>query len=194
MVDFNDAPLSPRGLPDSFIRPGPVRAQLPQLPFFYYIVSHALWDDVSSQIKSDDNHHLQRVPLGTHVPNIATAAATWLSRVGKKMTLLTIIAHGVPGGSTLGEFVTSQNVAPLGGWISDHFANNAKGIRILGCNAAADSTQSIGSCAIGQASPLSSSPSHQGYDLLRVLAGAARQKVEAPLQALPVNDIWRGRQ
>jgi len=75
MVDFNDDPLSPRGLPPPVVRPGPVRAQL---PFFYYLVSDALWDDVISRIKSDDNHHLQRVPIRTHVPNIATRAATWL--------------------------------------------------------------------------------------------------------------------
>jgi hypothetical protein len=109
------------------------------------------------------------------------------------MTLLTIIAHGVPGGFALGESVTSRNVAPLGGWISDHFEQSAWGSRILGCNAAADSTQRIGRCSIGQASPLTDyALSHQGYDLLRTLACAARQKVEAPLQALPVKYIKLG--
>ena len=150
--------------------------------FNYYYVAHNVWGDVISQVKEDENHHLQYVAAGTSVYSTAGKAGSWLGNAKKKITRLMIVAHGSPGTFFLGQDITSENIAPLGGWLYSFFEQNAAGIQILGCNSAADSTQVIGQYEYGQAHPLNEvSLSHRGYELLRALAGAARQKVEGAL-------------
>ena len=150
--------------------------------FSYYYVSHELWGKVSGQIKNDDTRHLQYVPSGSSVYSTAAKGGAWLSQARQTLTRLVIVGHGSPGQFFLGENITSGNIAPLGGWLSSFFESDSTGIQILGCQAAADSSQRIGGYEYGQAHPLSEqSLSHQGYELLRELARASNQTVEGAL-------------
>jgi hypothetical protein len=150
--------------------------------FTYYYVAHDFWGQVSGQIKNDSTHQLQYVPKGSSPCSTAGKAGTWLGNAGKTLTRLVIIGHGGPGQFFLGEEITSENIAPLGGWLYSFFESDSSGIQILGCNSAADSTQVIGKYEYGQAHPLNDpSISHRGYALLRELAKASSQSVEGAL-------------
>ncbi len=150
--------------------------------FTYYYVADEVWSQVSGQIKNDDTHQLQFVPKGSSVYSTAGKAGSWLGKAGKTLTRLIMIGHGAPGQFFLGEQITSENIAPLGGWLYSFFEDNAAGIQILGCSAAANSMQTIGAYEYGQANPLNDvSLSHRGYLLLRRLARASRQTVEGAL-------------
>lgn len=118
----------------------------------------------------------------------AGKAGTWLGKAGKMLTRLIIIGHGGPGRFFLGEEITSDNIAPLGGWLSSFFESDSLGIQILGCNVAADSVQIVGQYERGQAHPLNDDPSlsHRGYELLRKLAKASSQTVEGALDGQTV--------
>lgn len=150
--------------------------------FNYYYVSHQLWGKVSGQIKNNDTNHLQYVPEGSSVYSTAAKAGAWLGEAGQTLTRLVIVGHGSPGEFFLGEGITSENIAPLGGWLSSFFESDSVGIQILGCQAAADSSEVIGGLEYGHANPLDdTSISHRGYELLRVLAKASNQTVEGAL-------------
>jgi hypothetical protein len=157
-------------------------------PLHYFFVAHNLWGSVTQKIKDSQTVHLQFVPEGSNVYDTAGKAGAWLGKNWRKLNYLTIIAHGSPGQFTLGENVTSANIAPLGGWLYSFFephAGNDPCIQIIGCNAAADSTAKIGRYTFGQANDLKyQGVSHVGYNLLLELAKASSQKVEGPLHAL----------
>lgn len=156
--------------------------------FNYYYVAHDVWGRVSGQIKNDSTRQLQYVPNGSSVCSSAGKAGTWLGKAGKMLTRLIIIGHGGPGRFFLGEEITSDNIAPLGGWLSSFFESDSLGIQILGCNVAADSVQIVGQYEHGQAHPLNDDPSlsHRGYELLRELAKASSQTVEGALDGQTV--------
>ena len=109
-------------------------------------------------------------------------AGAWLHNAGVQLGILLIVAHGSPGQIELGQTLTSNNVAPLGGWLQSFFESDATGIRVLGCECAADSSQIISGLWRGQDHPRGdASMSHRGYELLLSLAQASRQKVEGAL-------------
>lgn len=150
--------------------------------FNYYFVAHNVWGQVSGQIKNDSTHQLQYVPEGSSPYSTAGKAGAWLGKAGKTLTSLIIVGHGGPGQFFLGEKITSENIAPLGGWLYSFFEPDSSGIKILGCSSAADSSEVIGDYEYGQANPLNdSSLSHRGYELLRELAKASNQTVEGAL-------------
>ncbi|NJD08381.1 MAG: hypothetical protein FIA97_18075 [Methylococcaceae bacterium] len=155
--------------------------------FTYYYVAHDVWGQVSGQIQSNATRQLQYVPAGSSVYSTAGIAGTWLGKNGKTLTRLVIVGHGSPGRFFLGEEITSDNIAALGGWLYSFFESDSAGIQILGCNSAADSTTVIGKYEYGQANPLSdTSLSHKGHELLQALAKASEQKVEGALHGQAV--------
>jgi hypothetical protein len=156
--------------------------------FNYYYVSHELWGKISGLIKNDKANQLQFVAQGTSVWSTAARAGKWLGDHGRRITRLVIYAHGAPGQFLLGQQITSENVAALGGWLSSFFEKDSV-IQILSCNAAADSTQTIGKYKFGQANDpkWGGSISHRGYELLLELARASGQRVEGPLHGQAID-------
>lgn len=149
--------------------------------FNFYYVSDQVWSAVSSQVQENDRNHLQLVNAGANPMHAAGNAGTWLARADKKITNLYIVAHGAPGEFTLGVNVTADNVAPLGGWLRSFFEPDGR-IRILGCECGADDRTTIGGYVYGQRNPINAKGiSHRGYLLMKELAVASQQTVEAPL-------------
>ena len=120
--------------------------------FNYYLVRTNFGGTATGQISDSATHKLHYVPDGQSVYSTAGKAGDWLGKHQKSLTRLIIVAHGKPGEFFLGERVTSDNVAPLGGWSVPFFESDAAGvgITILGCNAAADDVQKVGKYERGQ--------------------------------------------
>jgi hypothetical protein len=147
----------------------------------YYYVAHDLWGDISGRVQNSQANQLQYVPEGTDVYSTAGKAGSWLGKNDRRISRLLIFAHGSPGSFLLGKEITSENIAPLGGWLSSFFEKDSV-IQILSCNAAADSTQRVGKYNFGQANdPNARGISHRGYELLLKLARASGQRVEGAL-------------
>jgi len=153
--------------------------------FSFYYVSFDVADSVVAQRPESDRCHVQIVPSGQDPYTAAGHAGSWLGNAGKQnITGLYLVGHGGPGSLSLGQNLTSANIAPLAGWLSS-FLDPAAVIQILGCACAADSVQNISGYAMGQQNPPNNGSNddgqHNGYNLLFQLAKASQRKVEAPL-------------
>jgi hypothetical protein len=151
----------------------------------YYMVADDCWAEVTAQISERAGRHIQRVPPGQGPMVTAGQAGTWLGKNKVKLRRLFIVGHGGPGSIRLGVSVTSENVAPLGGWLSSFFTSSRDTqVILLGCNCAADSIQKISGLYRGQHHDIGdTSLSHRGYNLLQRLSNASVCTVEGPLEA-----------
>jgi|SRR5712671_913449 len=158
--------------------------------FTYFYIAHDAWGEATRFVKEDAQHHLHYVPEGASVYDIAGKAGSWLGRTGNTLTGLVIVAHGSPGRFVLGKEVTADNAGALGGWLQSFFEDPSNGIKVFGCNSAADSTTKINGSTYGQANRLEwKGVSHQGYELLLSLAKASGQVVEGALHAQAIADM-----
>lgn len=149
--------------------------------FTYYFVAHDVWGQVSAEVSNDATHQLQYVPQGTRAMAAAGRAGSWLGQSRKRLTKLCIVGHGGPGRVFVGQWLTSADVAPLGGWLSSFFDADSEGIKILGCTSAADAVQYIGGYEVGQDQTPFPGLARPGYELLLALAAASGQIVEGAL-------------
>jgi hypothetical protein len=149
--------------------------------FAYYFVAHDVWGQVSSEIGNDATHQLQYVPEGTSAVAAAGRAGSWLGEHRKRLTKLCIVGHGGPGKVHVGRWLTSDDIAPLGGWLYSFFDEDSEGIKILGCTSAADDVQYIAGYEVGQDHTKFTGLSRPGYDLLAALSKASEQIVEGAL-------------
>jgi hypothetical protein len=164
-----------------------------QAGFSFYYVSDEVAVSVISQRPESDTCHVQVVSQGQDPYAAAGQAGAWLGSAGKQnITGLYLVGHGGPGSVTLGQNLTSANIAPLGGWLYS-FLDPSAVVQILGCECAADSTQNISGFTMGQQNPPNAGSNddglHNGYNLLFALAKASQRKVEGALNGQSITPL-----